>query len=151
MSLVKELSIKDGPNISNIFYSELIEYLEIELFTAKAETIICNSQNDPAKEREYIEMLEANQVDGIISSSHNLGIADYERVRGSKAGIQYATDFGTIRECSIDTKETTLNSLSISKSSYLNMDIKRLFAIVKMILLKRENTLKCLKPTKLMA
>lgn len=31
--------------------------------------------------REYIEMLEANQVDGIISSSHNLGIADYERVR----------------------------------------------------------------------
>ena len=45
----------------------------------------------------------------------------------------------------------TLNSLSISKSSYLNMDIKRLFAIVKMILLKRENTLKCLKPTKLMA
>lgn len=27
----------------------------------------------------------------------------------SKAGIQYATDFGTIRECSIDTKETTAN------------------------------------------
>ncbi|WP_061458403.1 substrate-binding domain-containing protein, partial [Streptococcus gallolyticus] len=43
-------------------------------------TIICNSQNDPAKEREYLEMLEANQVDGIISSSHNLGIDDYERV-----------------------------------------------------------------------
>ena len=38
-------------------------------------------ENLPAKEREYIEMLEANQVDGIISSSHNLGIADYERVR----------------------------------------------------------------------
>ncbi|HAR0968720.1 TPA: substrate-binding domain-containing protein, partial [Enterococcus faecium] len=69
------------PNISNIFYSELIEYLEIELFKHGYKTIICNSQNDPAKEREYIEMLEANQVDGIISSSHNLGIADYERVR----------------------------------------------------------------------
>ncbi|EMF0089336.1 LacI family DNA-binding transcriptional regulator [Enterococcus hirae] len=68
------------PNISNIFYSELIEYLEIELFKHGYKTIICNSQNDPAKEREYIEMLEANQVDGIISSSHNLGIADYERV-----------------------------------------------------------------------
>ncbi|BDP58720.1 hypothetical protein EfmJHP36_31990 (plasmid) [Enterococcus faecium] len=62
-------------------YSELIEYLEIELFKHGYKTIICNSQNDPAKEREYIEMLEANQVDGIISSSHNLGIADYERVR----------------------------------------------------------------------
>ncbi|RCW16560.1 LacI family transcriptional regulator [Streptococcus gallolyticus] len=68
------------PNISNIFYSELIEYLEIELFKHGYKTIICNSQNDPAKEREYLEMLEANQVDGIISSSHNLGIDDYERV-----------------------------------------------------------------------
>lgn len=68
------------PNISNIFYSELIEYLEIELFKHGYKVIICNSQNDPAKEREYIEMLEANQVDGIISSSHNLGIDDYERV-----------------------------------------------------------------------
>ena len=25
-------------------------------------------------------MLEANQVDGIISGSHNLGISDYDRV-----------------------------------------------------------------------
>ncbi|NSP65911.1 LacI family DNA-binding transcriptional regulator [Enterococcus faecalis] len=69
------------PNISNIFYAELIEYLEIELFNHGYKTIICNSENDPGKEREYLEMLEANQVDGIISSSHNLGIADYERVQ----------------------------------------------------------------------
>lgn len=68
------------PNISNIFYSELIGYLEIELFKRGYKTIICNSENDPTKEREYIEMLEANQVDGIISSSHNLGIDDYEHV-----------------------------------------------------------------------
>ena len=68
------------PNISNLFYSELMEYLEIELFKHGYKTIICNSQNDPAKEREYLEMLEANQVDGIISSSHNLGIDDYEHV-----------------------------------------------------------------------
>lgn len=68
------------PNISNIFYAELIEHLEVELFKQGYKVIICNSQNDPEKEREYLEMLEANQVDGIISSSHNLGIDDYERV-----------------------------------------------------------------------
>lgn len=68
------------PNISNIFYAELIEHLEIELFKQGYKVIICNSQNDPEKEREYLEMLAANQVDGIISSSHNLGIDDYERV-----------------------------------------------------------------------
>jgi LacI family sucrose operon transcriptional repressor len=68
------------PKISNIFYAELIEYLEIELFKQGYKVIICNSQSDPDKERDYLEMLAANQVDGIISSSHNLGIDDYQRV-----------------------------------------------------------------------
>lgn len=68
------------PNISNIFYAELIEHLEVELFRHGYKSIICNSQSDPHKEQEYLEMLAANQCDGIISSSHNLGIADYEKV-----------------------------------------------------------------------
>lgn len=68
------------PNISNIFYAELIEHLEVTLFERGYKTIICNSENNPLKEKEYLEMLSANQVDGIISSSHNLGIDDYERV-----------------------------------------------------------------------
>ncbi len=68
------------PKISNVFYAELIELLELELFERGYKTIICNSQSEPEKEREYLEMLEANQVDGIISSSHNLGISDYDRV-----------------------------------------------------------------------
>ncbi|MDO4666755.1 MAG: LacI family DNA-binding transcriptional regulator [Streptococcus sp.] len=68
------------PNISHIFYAELIDELEHELFKQGYKTIICNSEHDSEKEREYIEMLEANQVDGIISGSHNLGIEDYNRV-----------------------------------------------------------------------
>lgn len=68
------------PNISNIFFAQLIEHLEIQLFEKGYKTIICNSQHNPIKEKEYLEMLAANQVDGIISSSHNLGIEDYEKV-----------------------------------------------------------------------
>lgn len=68
------------PSTSNIFYAELIEHLEIELFKRGYKVIICNSESDPIKEKEYLEMLGAQQVDGIISSSHNLGIDDYERV-----------------------------------------------------------------------
>ena len=68
------------PNIRHIFYAELIDKLEHELFKKGYKTIICNSEHDSEKEREYIEMLEANQVDGIISGSHNLGIEDYNRV-----------------------------------------------------------------------
>lgn len=68
------------PNIRHVFYAELIDKLEHELFKKGYKTIICNSEHDSDKEREYIEMLEANQVDGIISGSHNLGIEDYNRV-----------------------------------------------------------------------
>ena len=68
------------PKISHVFYAELIDKLEHELFKKGYKTIICNSEHDSEKEREYLEMLEANQVDGIISGSHNLGIEDYNRV-----------------------------------------------------------------------
>ena len=68
------------PNISHIFYAELIEHLERDFFEAGYKTIICNSEHNSEKEKEYLEMLEANQVDGIISGSHNLGISDYNRV-----------------------------------------------------------------------
>ena len=68
------------PKISNIFYAEIIEHLENILFHQGYKVIICNSQNESDKERDYLEMLAANQVDGIISSSHNLDIEDYERV-----------------------------------------------------------------------
>lgn len=68
------------PNSAHIFYAELIGHLERELFNAGYKTILCNSQHDPDKEKEYLEMLEANQVDGIISGSHNLDIADYDKM-----------------------------------------------------------------------
>ena len=79
------------PNISNVFYAELIERLEDELFKQGYKTIICNSEHDPNKEKDYLEMLAANQCDGIISSSHNLGIEDYEKLAARalvKAGCQ---------------------------------------------------------------
>lgn len=69
------------PNISNIFYAELIERLEDELFKQGYKTIICNSEHDPNKEKDYLEMLSANQCDGIISSSHNLGIEIMKRLK----------------------------------------------------------------------
>ncbi|WEV45547.1 LacI family DNA-binding transcriptional regulator [Streptococcaceae bacterium ESL0687] len=68
------------PSIRNPFYAELIEELEIKLFNLGYKVIICNSQSNPGKEKNYLQMLAANQVDGIISSSHNLGIEEYERI-----------------------------------------------------------------------
>lgn len=41
--------------------------------------ILCNSADDPQKERDYLQMLMANQVDGIIAGAHNLGIEEYQQ------------------------------------------------------------------------
>ena len=65
------------PSVSNPFFGELIEKLESKLFEKGYKSILCDSANNSIKEREYLNMLIANQVDGIITGSHNLGIKEY--------------------------------------------------------------------------
>lgn len=68
------------PNLSTIFYAELIHHLESVLFKRGYKTIICNSERNADKEQEYLNMLQSNQVEGIIAGSHNLNYQDYEKV-----------------------------------------------------------------------
>ena len=68
------------PSVSNPFFGELIEKLESKLFEKGYKSILCDSANNSIKEREYLNMLIANQVDGIITGSHNLGIKEYEYI-----------------------------------------------------------------------
>ena len=41
---------------------------------------MCNAGRDKEKEHEYLRMLQANQVDGIIAGAHNLGIEEYKQL-----------------------------------------------------------------------
>lgn len=68
------------PNIHNPFYAELIENLEKRLYDLGYKTILCNSEKNPEKEKNYLKLLSANQVDGIIAGAHNLGIKEYEKI-----------------------------------------------------------------------
>ena len=68
------------PSVKNPFFGELTEKIEKELFKKGYKTILCNCEKIPEKEIEYIKMLNANQVDGIITSSHNLDIEEYKKV-----------------------------------------------------------------------
>ncbi len=68
------------PNIDTIFYAELVNNLEQILFAKGYKTIICNSERDATKEADYLNMLQSNQVEGVIAGAHNLNYADYERV-----------------------------------------------------------------------
>lgn len=68
------------PSITNPFFAELIQDIEEQLFEQGYKIILCNAGKNKQKEREYIKMLLANQVDGIIAGAHNLGIEEYQRL-----------------------------------------------------------------------
>ena len=68
------------PNLINPFFAELVNELERQLFTKGYKAIIGWSVENPGIEHDYLNMLMANQVDGIISGSHNLGIDEYHQI-----------------------------------------------------------------------
>lgn len=65
------------PDISTPFYAEETRYIEEELYKLGYKLMLCNAYNSSSREKEYINMLLRNQVDGIIIGSHTLKIEDY--------------------------------------------------------------------------
>ena len=66
------------PNIENPFFTALVAEIEELLFEKGYKVIIATSSNDIEKEQQYLQMLAANQVEGIITSSHNPNIDSYK-------------------------------------------------------------------------
>ncbi len=65
------------PTIGHPFFSELSFYLEYYAYKEGYKLMLCNSQMEAKKEKEYIDMLRAHQVDGLILASHTLEVEDY--------------------------------------------------------------------------
>ena len=66
------------PTVSNPFFGELVEELEKKLYSQGYKVIIGNSMNDPEKEKNYLNQLLSNQVDGLIVGTHNQNIQQYQ-------------------------------------------------------------------------
>ncbi|AMB99539.1 hypothetical protein AWM75_05795 [Aerococcus urinaehominis] len=69
------------PSIQNVFYAELIEALEDKLYQQGYKSFLATCDYQSNKEKAYIEMLQANRVDGMIVGSHALKPADYADVQ----------------------------------------------------------------------
>lgn len=67
------------PNSKNPFYGDMIYYLENCLYNKGYHVFLCNSKNNSNKERNFVKMLLANQVDGLIVGSHNTDIEIYKQ------------------------------------------------------------------------
>lgn len=83
-SLLKKQSNLIGliiPTVSNPFFSQLAAAFESYAYESGMKLLLCNSLMDPAKEKEYIEMMKKNRVDGIIMGSHTLEVEEYLNLR----------------------------------------------------------------------
>ena len=65
------------PNVSHPFFAELTNYIEYYAHKNGYKILLCNAYQDSKKEKEYIDMLKGNQVDGIVMGSHTLETTEY--------------------------------------------------------------------------
>ncbi|MTT33319.1 LacI family DNA-binding transcriptional regulator [Terrilactibacillus sp. BCM23-1] len=66
------------PTTSNPFFGELIFHIENSFSSKGYKVLLCNSLNRVDKEMAYLDMLQRNQVDGIVVGAHNRHIRQYE-------------------------------------------------------------------------
>lgn len=68
------------PDVSHPFFGELSKHIEYYAYEKGYKILLCNSYQNSTKEKDYIEMLKRNQVDGIIMGSHALEISEYTNI-----------------------------------------------------------------------
>lgn len=59
------------PNVWHPFFSEIAFYVEEALQRHGYKLLLCNSNNDLESEKDYIQMLRQNMIDGIIAISYS--------------------------------------------------------------------------------
>lgn len=82
-SLKQKITTTIGVIVTNILYAystQVIRAIEDICHEKGFHTIICNADDDPEKEKNYIEMLQAKQVDGIILFPTGGNVELYQRM-----------------------------------------------------------------------
>lgn len=68
------------PNISHPYFSELASYIEYYAYNQDYKIMLCISNMNQEKERDYVDMLHRNQVDGLIMGSHTLEVEAFLKI-----------------------------------------------------------------------
>ncbi len=67
------------PSVADPFFGELAAGVESALADAGYKLLLCDCRDNPQREEDYLELLQGNRVDGVISSTHNRGVSGYGR------------------------------------------------------------------------
>lgn len=68
------------PSVSHPFFAELVKCVETELYAYGYKTMLCDTFRAENSEQEYLDMLNRNIVDGIITGVHSLKIEEYLKI-----------------------------------------------------------------------
>jgi LacI family transcriptional regulator len=78
------------PDASNLFFADIARRIENIGYENGYSVILCNSDNDLAKQQEYVNTLIAKQVDGVIFISAGESREDLERLTASGTPVVVA-------------------------------------------------------------
>lgn len=68
------------PDISHPFFGSFAKHAEMELYKNGYKTMLCSTVHDENGEKEYIDMLNRQIMDGIIIGTHSLDVDEYSDV-----------------------------------------------------------------------
>ena len=68
------------PDFQTPFYASFIRQAEIELYRYGYKTMVCNTVKTSDREQEYIDMLDRNMVDGIITCALSVEDTVYQQI-----------------------------------------------------------------------
>lgn len=69
------------PDISHPFYSSVAKYVEMELFERGYKTMLCNTIKKSNREKEFLQMIQRQMMDGIIMGAHTLEVEEYQQIK----------------------------------------------------------------------
>lgn len=75
------------PTVALPFYGEVAEGVENALAERGLRLLLCNSFGRADREREHLDLLVRNRVDGIISGAHNDPLPEYQGIRQAAVTI----------------------------------------------------------------
>lgn len=75
------------PTVTAPFHGEIVEQVEYFLAQKNYKMLLCNSMNQLDTEKKYIDMLQRNQVDGMIVGTHNAVVEEYSKLKMPLVGI----------------------------------------------------------------
>jgi len=77
------------PSIKHPFFSSLANYIEIELYKRGYKLMLCSTNDNINQEKDYLDILKSNIVDGVIMGVSNLSDLDYEQFQNPLVMLDY--------------------------------------------------------------